>query len=144
MPREYFSAAATASPEHRRWFRAIELLIRQQIEGKPLEQCWAEVHPDSTLDPEAARMRAVEELDWRRRNYPLTMTELLPLYDLGTLELIDDLKKQLSATRKLPTKVIREGGRVVSMETLEVADNLAQDSAFDQWVEISRYPEPII
>ena len=124
--------------EHRRFGAAIQMLFRHLREGKPLEQCWAEVHPDSKLDPEAARKRAAEELDWRRRNHPLRISEALLLYGLDTDDLLDDLGKQLEATKKVPVKVIREGGRVTFRETIEVPDYRARNLALDQLIEIRR------
>jgi hypothetical protein len=118
------------------------LLFRHQFEGKPLDQCWAEVFPDSELDQETARQRATEELEWRRRNYPLTITELLAIYKLGTSELIDDLGKQLGATNKIPSKVIRKNGRRTVLATLEVSNNRARDLAFRQLIEMRLHNQP--
>ena len=113
------------------------MLIRHRFEGKPLEQCWAEVHPDSELDPETARLRAAEELGWRRRNHPLRISELLIIYDLGTDALIDDLENQLDATKNNRVTVKKtDGARVTVIETTEVKDNYARSLALEQLIEI--------
>ena len=133
---------ATVCPEKRRRFEAIQMLFRHQFEGKPLEQCWAEVHADSKLDPDTARKRTAEELEWLRRNNPLRTSEMLLLYGLDTDALIGDLEKQLSATKKITAKVIRKGNRVTVLETTEVGDTRAQALALGQLIEIRGQPEP--
>lgn len=133
---------ATASPEERRRAAAIRLRFRHQFEGKPLEQCWAEVHPDSELDPETAQHRAAEELEWQRRNHPLRISEELLLHNLDTDALIGDLEKQLSATNKIPFRVIRKGGRVTVTDTIEVEDSRARSRALDQLIEIAALSRP--
>ena len=118
------------------------MLIRHRFEGKPLEQCWAEVHPDAKLDPETARLRAAEELGWLRRNHPLRISELLLIYDLGTDALIDDLENQLIATKNIVTVKKKKGARVTVIETTEVQDNYARSLALEQLIEISRSQDP--
>ena len=133
---------ANVSPEERRRAAAIRLRFRHQFEGKPLEQCWAEVHPDSKIDRETARLRAEEEIGWLRRNRPLRISEELLLYNLDTDALIGDLEKQLSATKKIPFRVIRKGRRVTVTGTIEVKDNRARNLALDQLIEIAELSRP--
>ena len=135
-------SVSTVSPEDRlRFDKAMSLLFRYQFEGKPLEQCWTEVHRDSKLDPETARHRAAEEIKWLRLNHPLTATEGLLLFDLDTDALIDDLGRQLSATRKIPTKTIKDAaGRVTVLETIECPDYRARSLAFKQLIELHGLP----
>lgn len=136
MPRGNSDPIAV-SPEEQRRSDAVRMLFRHQFEGKPLATCWTEVHPDSKLDPETARHRATKELEWLRRNHPLRIDEVLPLYDLDTASLIDDLENQLGATKSLVVRVIKDGQTTVRRETIEVPDNRARSRALDQLIEIS-------
>ena len=101
------------SPEQHRVRRAHRLIFLNLFQGQPLEQCWAEVCPDSDDSPERARELAKEEIEWSRRNCPIPMKALLVLRRMDRGSLIEGLLRQLRAV--LPTNVtVKEEGKVTS------------------------------